>query len=293
MTKVSILMSVYNGERFVRQAVESLLNQTCHDFELFIVDDASTDRTHGILEELAAQDSRVMVLTNSTNLGLTKSLNIALRLPLDGFDRLTVVSTSNHKLGVAQGNFVARMDADDIALPQRLEKQVAFLNAHPEVGIVGTWYQFINDAGNGLEEKHPPTDDAQLRRALIRFNPFLHSSTMIRTTVLDQIGGYDESYSRAQDYDLWMRCAPLTKFANLPEILMQKRFTMGMISYAREKEQIRSALRVRLAALRRKQYPWWCSVFLLKPALAVFLPTPVVRFVRIHLFGQHLYKNHS
>lgn len=283
MNKVSIFMSVYNGERFLRQAVESLLTQTYRDFELLIVNDASTDGTHGILKELAAQDSRVMVLTNSTNLGLTKSLNIALR------SAFAKASADRQ----AQGNFVARMDADDIALPHRLEKQVTFLNAHPEVGIVGSWYQFINDDGDMLGEKHPPTEDTQLRRALIRFNPFLHSSTMIRTTVLDQIGGYDESYSRAQDYDLWMRCAPLTKFANLPEILMQKRFTMGMISYTREKEQIRAALRVRLAALRRKQYPWWCSVFLLKPALAVLLPTPVVRFVRIHLFGQHLYKNRS
>lgn len=264
-------MSVYNGERFVRQAVESLLTQTYRDFELIVVDDASTDGTHNILEELAAQDNRIRVLTNSTNLGLTKSLNIA--------------------LGQAQGNFVARMDADDIALPNRLEKQATFLNVHPEVGIVGTWYQFINDEGILLEEKQPPTDDTPLHRALIRFNPFLHSSTMIRKALLDRVDGYDESYKRAQDYDLWMRCASHTRFANLPEVLMQKRFTKGMVSYTREKEQIRSALRVRLAALRQKQYPWWCFVFLLKPALAVLLPTPIVRIIRIHVFGQHLYQN--
>lgn len=271
MTTISILMSVYNGEQFVRKAVESLLIQTYPDFELLVVDDASTDSTHGILEELARHDPRIRVLTNLTNLGLTRSLNIALK----------------H----AHGTFVARMDADDIALPHRLEKQVAFFNVHPEVGIVGTWYQFINDAGNVLGKKRPPTNDVQLHRALIRFNPFLHSSTMIRISLLDQVGGYDESYRRAQDYDLWMRCAPLTKLANLPDILMQKRFTTGMISYTRERDQIRAALRVRLSALKRGAYHWWCLIFLLKPALAVLLPTPIVRFIRIHVFGQNLYQN--
>lgn len=271
MTKVSVLMSVHNGERFVRDAVLSLLAQTYHDFELLIVDDASTDGTHNILEELAAQDQRIRVLTNSTNLGLTRSLNVALR-------------ETNSEL-------VARMDADDIALPHRLEKQVTFLESHPGVGIVGTWYQFIDGAGRIVGEQHPPIQDAELHRALIRSNPFLHSSVMLRWDLLDHVHGYDERCRRAQDYDLWMRCAPLTKLANLPEVLLQKRFTTGMISYTREREQITSALRIRLAALRRGQYPWWCAIFLLKPTLATILPAPVIRFIRIHVFGQHAYIN--
>ena len=266
-------MSVWNGERYLRTDVESLLAQTYRDFELLVVNDASTDQTPTILSQFAQQDPRIRIITNSINLGLTKSLNRALK--------------------ETQSDFIARMDADDIALPTRLQKQVAFLDAHPDVGIVGTAYQFINDAGDLVGEKHPPTQDHALRRALIRFNPFLHSSVMVRKTLLDRVHGWDETYRRAQDYDLWMRAAPLTKLANLPEVLMQKRFTIGMISYAKEREQIRSALRVRLLAIRRKQYRIWSMIFLVKPFLAIILPASVVRFVRIHLFKQHLYKKPS
>ncbi|MFA4845408.1 MAG: glycosyltransferase [Patescibacteria group bacterium] len=281
MTKLSILMSVWNGERYLRTAVESLLAQTYQEFELLIVNDASSDRTSQILHELSQQDPRVRIITNKTNLGLTRSLNRALQ--------------------DIQSDYVARMDADDIALPDRLEKQVAFLESHPDVGIVGTAYQFIgadNDVIGahrrssriyGGQERHPPTQDAQLRRVLIRYNPFLHSSVMIRKTLLDRVHGYDETYHRAQDYDLWMRLSPLTRLANLPDVLMQKRFTTVMISYAKEREQIRSALRVRWNAIRRRQYPWWCCVYLTKPFFATILPASVVRFVRIHIFKQHMY----
>ncbi|MBI5793659.1 glycosyltransferase [Candidatus Uhrbacteria bacterium] len=268
--RVSILISVWNSERSVRAAVQSLLDQTYRDFELLIVDDGSSDQTPTILNQLSQRDPRVRIITNETNLGLTRSLNLA--------------------LGQAQGVLIARMDADDIALRDRLQKQVAFLDTHPDIGIVGTAYQFIDTHDQVIGERHPDTQDAQLRHSLIRFNPFLHSSVMMRRELLDRVHGYDEIYRRAQDYDLWMRLSPLTKLANLTDILMQKRFTTGMISYAREREQIRSALRVRWHAIRGHQYPWWCLFFLVKPLLATILPASVVRLVRIHLYRQTLYR---
>lgn len=271
--KISILMSVFNGERFIRQAVESLLSQTYRDFEWLIVDDASTDQTPTILNRLSQQDPRIRVTRNEMNLGLTKSLNRA--------------------LAQAQGGYVARMDADDIALPERLEKQVAFLDTHPDVGIVGTAYQFVDAHGNVIGERHPSTQDAQLRHKLIRHNPFLHSSVMVRRVLLHQVNGYDEHYRRAQDYDLWMRLASLTKLANLPDMLMQKRFTTEMISYTREREQIRAALRVRFLAIRRRQYPLLCLVYLIKPFFATILPAHIVRLVRIHFFDQKMYSHNS
>ncbi len=222
--RVSILLSVYNGKRYVAHALESLLAQTYRDFELLVVDDGSTDGSAKILHELARRDARIRIITNEKNIGLARSLNRA--------------------LGASQGEYVARMDADDVALPERLEKQVAFLDANPGVGIVGTAYRFINDAGEATGGKHPLTDSRPLKQALIRHNPFLHSSVMICKHLLNRVGGYDPSYHRAQDYDLWMRVVPLCELANLPEILMQKRFTTDMISYAREREQIRCALRV-------------------------------------------------
>jgi glycosyltransferase involved in cell wall biosynthesis len=269
-------MSVFNGERFLREAVLSIVKQTFVDFEFLIVDDASTDTTPQILRELAAQDARIRIITNPMNLGLTKSLNIALRLA-----------------SLAQDGFTARMDADDIALPTRLENQVDFLESHSDIGVVGTAYEFVDAQNRVVGQKHPPTTDDEIRRSLIRFNPFLHSSVMIRKTLLDEVNGYDESFRRAQDYDLWMRLAPLTKLANLPEVLMQKRFTTTMTSYASEREQIKTAVRIRATAIRRGQYPLWCTLFLLKPFLAMLLPTPLVRFIRIHIFKQNLYSNPS
>ena len=111
-------MSVYNGERYLRPAVESILNQSYPDFEFIVIDDGSADNSRNILAEYAVQDSRLRIIPNETNLGLTRSLNKA--------------------IGLAHGRYLGRQDADDISLPQRLERQVAFLNAHPEVGLVGT-----------------------------------------------------------------------------------------------------------------------------------------------------------
>ncbi|MCR4313849.1 MAG: glycosyltransferase [Candidatus Uhrbacteria bacterium] len=278
MSKVSILLSVYNGERFVRDAVLSLLAQTYRDFELLIVDDASTDGAHEILEELAAQDSRIRVLTNSTNLELTKSLNMALRLPLD-------------KLGVAQDDYVARMDADDIALPDRLEKQIAFLEGHPDIDVVGTAYEWIDEDGQVIGRPHVITNPEDIRRALPRTNPLLHSSVVMRRTALQHASGYDESYRRAQDYDLWLRLSRTSHMTNLPEILMQKRLAKGMISFANERAQLRCAVRARIHALRRGDYPWWNAVYLLKPLVASLLPLPVVRWARVHVFGQRIYRD--
>lgn len=270
MSEVSIIMSVYNGEAYMRQAVESLLAQTYREFELLIVDDASTDGTRWILEELAAQDGKIRIITNPTNLGLTRSLNLALRQ--------------------THSDLIARMDADDVALPTRLEKQVAFLDTHPDVSLVGTWYQLIDDDGHVIAEKHPPTDDAAILHALPRYNPFLHSSVMVRRTLLDEVNGYDETYRRAQDYDLWLRLSPRTRLANLPEILMQKRFTPTMVSYASEREQLRLAVRARWQAIRRKQYAAGCLVYLVKPLIASLLPSWIVHLVRIHVFGQRAYQ---
>jgi len=262
-------MSVYNGERFLKQAIQSILSQTYGDFEFIIIDDGSTDRTPEILRTLAHQDERIKIITNQTNLGLTKSLNKA--------------------ISQAQGKFIARMDADDIAVPKRFERQIEYIETHPEVGIVGCAYEFIDESGAVIGEKHPPLTNKKIKRILIRFNPFLHSSVIMRKSVLDQVSGYDKNYYKAQDYDLWLRAAKITELANLPEILMQKRFTKNMISFKTEREQIRFALKARQAALKRQQYPVWNLIFFLKPFLATILPLPIVRFIRVHIFKQKMY----
>ena len=125
--KVSVVMCVHNGERYLYEALESVLNQTFEDFEFIIVDDASADNTPAILKEYAAQDGRIRLMRNAHNLGLTRSLNKALRL--------------------AKGEYIARQDADDISLPQRLEKQVEFLNSNSRTAVVGSWTEVIDEYG--------------------------------------------------------------------------------------------------------------------------------------------------
>jgi glycosyltransferase involved in cell wall biosynthesis len=268
---ISVLMSVHNGERFLRDAVLSILNQTFADFEFLIIDDASTDTTTQILRELSAQDSRIHVVTNATNLGLTKSLNIALQ-------------SSNSE-------YIARMDADDVALPTRLEKQVVFLEAHADIDVVGTAYEWIDEDDHVMGRPPVITNPDDIHRALPRTNPLLHSSVLMRRSVLGQAHGYDESYRRAQDYDLWLRLSRTSRLANLPDVLMQKRLAKNMISFASERAQLRCAVRARVNALRRGDYPALCAIYLLKPLIASLLPRRVVRWTRLHLFGQRQYEH--
>lgn len=266
-------MSVYNGERYVKEAVKSILAQTYRDFEFLIVDDCSTDKTSTILQDLTKQDPRVHVIKNPINLGLTKSLNKILKQ--------------------AQGIFVARMDADDIALPERLEKQLQFLENDPRVDIVGTAYAWIDEQGNVLGQKNVPCSHQEIHKTLIQANPFLHGSILIRKSTLDATNGYNEHYKKAQDYDLWLRLSSTCRFANLPEVLMQKRMTKNMISFNNEREQIQFALNARLDAIKRGDYAFWCSIYLIKPFLATILPTKLVRHIRVHLFGQKIYSHPS
>lgn len=257
MPRLSVLMSVRNGESWVAESVESILCQTFGDLELIVVDDGSTDSTGAILD--GRRDPRVRVV-HQPPAGLTCSLNRALRL--------------------ATAPLVARMDADDVAHPERMARQVAFLDAHPEVGLLGTGCHEISPAGEVVRALVPPIDDAAIRRALIRENPFIHASVMMRRGALEVAGGYDESLPVAQDYDLWLRMSRFTRMANLPEPLVRRRLTPGRVSDARESDRLRGEVAVKLRALRSRAYPLWCAVFLAKPILALALPATLRRLLR-------------
>lgn len=247
--RISVVMSVYNGERWLREAVESVLGQPLGDLELLVIDDGSTDGTAGILA--GYRDARLAVI-RQPRAGLTVSLNRGIRR--------------------TQASLVARLDADDVALPERFARQVAFLDAHPEVALLGTGCHDVDPQGRMLRTYCPPEADAEIRRALVRFNPFVHSSVMVRRDALERVGFYDESLPVAQDYDLWVRLSRVTRLANLPEPLVLRRLTPGMISLARDTERLRAELRIKRGALRSGAYPAWCAIYLLKPMLALALP---------------------
>jgi len=201
--KVSVVMSVYNGARYLREAIDSILGQTFRDFEFIIINDGSTDVTRDII--LSYDDPCIHLIENETNLGLPVSLNKGIR--------------------VARGEYIARQDADDVSLPERLERQVNTLDAHSSVGVVGCWWQRIDLDGRIFDViKVPPEGEVLLQRMLNSgLNPSAHGSVMIRKEMINGVGAYDERFWFTQDFDLWLRMWPHCDFKLIPSFLYHLR----------------------------------------------------------------------
>jgi glycosyltransferase involved in cell wall biosynthesis len=255
---VSVLMAVHNGAPWVREAVDSVLGQTLSDLELIVIDDASTDATPTLLASI--RDVRLRVERSSVRRGLSASLAEAWT--------------------IARAPLIARLDADDVSETDRLARQQAFLSSHPEIGLLGGAAREVDAAGRPLALVTPPLDDAALRRALIRENPFVHSTVMMRRSAADAAGGYDARRKVAQDYDLWMRMSRVTRLANLPDVLVVRRRLPGAIGVARDDERLRTEIAVRWRALCAGRYPLWTVVFVIRPALALLLPRRLRSAVR-------------
>ena len=254
---VSVLMGVWNGAPRVGEAVGSVLGQTMGDLELIVIDDGSTDATPAILASF--RDSRLRVERRARG-GLTSALNRA--------------------LGLARAPLVARLDADDVAMPERLARQCAFLETHPDVGLLGTGAREVDPSGHEIATVSPPTDDAALRGVLIRRNPFVHSSMVMRRAAVELVNGYDAGFPVAQDYDLWMRMSRVTRMANLPELLVLRRILPGRVTATRDTERLRAEARVRWRAVRAGTYPPWCVLFAVRPLLAQAIPPSMRRLLR-------------
>ncbi len=196
---ISVLMTAYNSEEYIAEAIESILGQTYKSFEFLINDDASTDRTWLIIQEYAKKDPRISATRNENNLGIAASRNkLILR---------------------AKGKYIAWQDADDISLAQRLFKQAPFLTANPKIGIVGGQIKFI-DINGDLFVKRYPTADGEIRKNIFRYNPISQSASMIKKECFDKIGLYDEKYPLAGDLDLFFRIGQRFKLANLDEVIL-------------------------------------------------------------------------
>ena len=206
--RVSVVMSVYNGEKYLREAVDSILNQTFTDFEFIIIDDGSTDNTARILREY--RDHRLISVHNSENRGQTRCLNQGLR--------------------IARGEYVARLDADDIALPQRLEQQLGFLALNPSVVLLGTWCECISETGTHVGFCKYPTDPNEILDSTVEMDPFAHPSVVYRRDVALQEGGYPEQFVWAQDFALWLRLLRHYQAANLPAVLVKLRLHSRQMS---------------------------------------------------------------
>ena len=213
--KVTVLMPVHNGELYLREAVESILTQTFREYEFIIVDDGSTDGTREILASY--DDPRIKIMRNERNLGIVFSLNRGLE----------------H----ACGEYIARMDGDDISLPTRLARQLDYLSANPEIGMAGTWIQRMDEHGRSQGVARLPTTVMLVRWVLLFENCFAHPSTMFRRELVRDLKGYDESARHAEDYDLWVRLVSKTGATNIPEPLVRLRRHSQRVSVLRRQER--------------------------------------------------------
>lgn len=228
---ISVIMPNFNTPvEMLANAVDSILGQTYQDFEFIIIDDCSTDASAEYLASL--QDERIKVVRNLQNLGITKSLNVG--------------------LSYARGQYIARMDSDDFCLPERLEKQLAFMETHPEVIVCGTWIQAFGDASYTTKRVIPERE--YLRCSFLFGNTYglCHPTAFFRGDMLRKHKiRYDETLTTAQDYGMWETCAQHGEIANVQEVLFRYRVHNGQISVAKRQLQMQCALRVQTAILRQ------------------------------------------
>ncbi len=204
-TPITVLMSVYNGMPYLQDAIDGILKQTFTDFKFLIFDDASTDGTGQLLAQYALQDPRIEIVTNDLNYGLGANLARGVEM--------------------AQTPWIARMDADDIAVPNRLELQLEYVSKHHDVSILGGYAIDIDNQGNIISTRKVPTSHQKIKQ-LVWTNPFIHGTVFFKRESILQVGSYSRQLPKRQDYQLWFRCAKANlQFANLSTPLIYYRFT--------------------------------------------------------------------
>jgi glycosyl transferase family 2 len=227
---LSVIMTVYNGEQYLVEAADSILGQTFTDFEFIIIDDGSSDRTPEILSQYAKRDIRVRAISHP-NMGRPESINRGIEL--------------------STAPLIARMDADDISFPRRLQQQVEFLTAHPDVGLLGGPVEFIAHDGRHIGSYRPAETDTTIRTRMLDTNVFYHPTVMMRREHVVAAGGYRKALRDADDYDLFLRMAERCKMAAVAESVLAYRVHPGQTSVANLKLQILCLLAARKAAALR------------------------------------------
>lgn len=229
---ISVLLAVRNGERFIDAALSSLARQSYADFEIILVDNGSSDGTSRIIDKWAQREPRLRPFRHQ-KVGLARSLNYA--------------------ASMASAPLFARLDADDLALPTRLEAQHAWMRQNPRVGLAGSYADFINLNGRILGTIKHPVSDAELRRSLRSGCPFVHSSVIMRRSAFETAGGYREGLRVTEDFDLWTRMAETAELANLPAVLIAYRVHASSMS-SRQSARMAVAATCVLAASHARRH---------------------------------------
>lgn len=231
---LSVILPIYNADRYLGESIDSILRQTYRDFELLALDDGSTDDSLKLLREFAAQDSRIIVISRK-NLGL--------------------VATLNEGLAIAQAPLIARMDADDIAVPERFAQQVAYMQNYPQCVALGSAIRFIDQHGTPGAEASYPRSSEVMRRLISEGSMLAHPAVMMRKNAAVKAGGYRPAFQHAEDYDLWLRMAEIGTIDNLPEVLLLYRQHSQQVSTKHAFAQTFGTAVARSMALLRAKGP--------------------------------------
>lgn len=259
--KVSVLMPAYNAEKYIGEAIESILNQTFKDFEFIIIDDCSIDRTWEIINKYAYVDNRIIVLKNKENKGIAGNRNKLVKL--------------------AKSKYIIWQDADDISISTRIEKQYNFMEENPDVGICGGWLQFFNEKGNTSIRKYS-LDDYSLRKNIFRYSPVAQPGAIIRKKSIDELGLYNLKYPPAEDIDMSFRIGSKYKFANLQEILINYRENSNSATFTNLKKIELDTLEIRKKYSEGHGYKMtlydkiynliqYFSIFIIQPKLKIWI----------------------
>lgn len=214
---VSVIIPAYNAERFVEEAVRSIMTQTYKNLEILVTDDCSTDGTYAILQKLASEDTRIRLFRNEQN--------------------LNIVRTLNNMIAAANGTYIARMDADDVSLPDRIERQVAFMEANPDVALCGTNAWHIDEKGRRIAFSCLPRTSEEIGKFKFYACPFYHPSVLLRSNIYKNYL-YDENFLYAEDYELWIRLLVDYNGYNLSDRLLYYRISVNQISKSRHEVQL-------------------------------------------------------
>jgi glycosyltransferase EpsE len=259
--RVSVVTSVYNGEAYFDRAIPGILSQTMDDFELVVVDDGSTDRTLEWLRELALKDPRVRVFSPG---------------------RMGAARAYNYGVEQATGEYVARQDFDDLSYPERLQLQSAFLDAHPDVGVVGGAYLLVDERRGERYVRVPPTSHEAIIQAMARYVPIAHTTAMYRRRAWSEASGYPV-VNNLIDLRFYLRIAKLGwRFGNLPEVVGEHYVHDSSWFHTTLKyvDRQRDLARVQAQAVRELGLPRWMYMFALARHVYAWIPTPLKRVAR-------------
>lgn len=232
---ISVILPVYNANGYLPMAIESILNQTYKNFEFIIINDGSTDNSLDIVKNYAKKDKRIKIINNKKNQNIANSLNKGIK--------------------IAKGQYLARMDADDISLPSRFQKQINFLQKHPKVVILGGQVRTIDINGKTVGHKIFPILDKKIRLALYTSNPIQHPTAIINKSLLPKdFSWYNPILPPAEDYDLFFRLGQYGKYHNLPSFVLKYRQYLGSSTFKNPLNTFNATLKVRRIAISKYNY---------------------------------------